>query len=192
MTELKPICATLHPNMKSPCDGAIFVYAKDDVDKFIAEQNETHAVHEKYLTDAFNIREQALQDRLKKAETGVVHSPYITPTFLNRKSPNAIPIYVDLVDGTTLPGTFVCLAQARLLVETIDDGLTRQVPQTTWTLSILSDTLGSLDVDDLLQYDVDDLQEALDRSAPKPKPKPRRHAEYAHPFSCEGTGQWED
>lgn len=37
-----------------------------------------------------------------------------------------------------------------------------------------------------------DLQEALDRSAPKPKPKPRRHAEYAHPFSCEGTGQWED
>lgn len=147
MTELKPICATLHPNMKSPCDGAIFVYAKDDVDKFIAEQNETHAVHEKYLTDAFNIREQALQDRLKKAETGVVHSPYITPTFLNRKSPNAIPIYVDLVDGTTLPGTFVCLAQARPLVETIDDGLTRQVPQTTWTLSILSDTLGSLDVD---------------------------------------------
>ena len=62
MTELKPVCATLHPDMKNPCDGAIFCYAKDNVDCYVAELKTSHEVHEKYLTDAFKIREKALQD----------------------------------------------------------------------------------------------------------------------------------
>lgn len=62
MTELKPVCATLHPDMKNPCDGAIFCYAKDNVDCYVAELKTSHEVHEKYLTDAFKVREKALQD----------------------------------------------------------------------------------------------------------------------------------
>lgn len=62
MTELKPVCATLHPDMKNPCDGAIFCYAKDNVDCYVAELKTSHEAHEKYLTDAFKVREKALQD----------------------------------------------------------------------------------------------------------------------------------
>ena len=44
----------------------------------------------------------------------------------------------------------------------------------------------------LLRYDVNDLQEALDRVTRKNTPKGRRKtSEYAHPFSCEGLGQWD-
>lgn len=42
----------------------------------------------------------------------------------------------------------------------------------------------------LMQYDVGTLQSVLDRYTKKKQPLQRPQAEYAHPFSCEGLGQW--
>ena len=44
----------------------------------------------------------------------------------------------------------------------------------------------------LMQYDVETLQAVLDRCTEKKQPRQKTQAEYAHPFSCEGLGQWED
>lgn len=41
-----------------------------------------------------------------------------------------------------------------------------------------------------MQYDVETLQAVLDRYTKKKQPRHRPQAEYAHPFSCEGLGQW--
>lgn len=43
----------------------------------------------------------------------------------------------------------------------------------------------------LMQYDVETLQSVLDRYTEKKQPRHRPQAEYAHPFSCEGLGQWD-
>lgn len=42
----------------------------------------------------------------------------------------------------------------------------------------------------LVKYDVDSLQQTLDRFASYRKPARTPQHEYAHPFSCEGLGQW--
>lgn len=41
MPELKPICAIPNKKMLNPCDGAIFCYAKDDVDEILKSKDET-------------------------------------------------------------------------------------------------------------------------------------------------------
>lgn len=48
----------------------------------------------------------------------------------------------------------------------------------------------------LMRYGVADLEETLKQFASKKLRRkyvkqPRRPAEYAHPFSCEGLGQWD-
>lgn len=42
----------------------------------------------------------------------------------------------------------------------------------------------------LAKYDVASLQETLDRFSSYRKPAKAPRHEYAHPFSCEGLGQW--
>lgn len=44
----------------------------------------------------------------------------------------------------------------------------------------------------LLQYDADTLQGIYERFTARNNPRKRHHkrSEYAHPFSCEGLGQW--
>ena len=57
-----------------------------------------------------------------------------------------IRLIVDLDDGTTLPGTFVCIAHEVPAPQCFDD-ITHEIPQAVWTLTIRSATLGKLDVD---------------------------------------------
>lgn len=61
-------------------------------------------------------------------------------------TPN-IRLIVDLDDGTTLPGTFVCIAHDVPAPQCFDAAITHEIPQAVWTLTIRSATLGKLDVD---------------------------------------------
>ena len=63
---IQTIYAVPLPRMKNPCDGAIACYAKEDADKYISELIAQHAAHEKYLMDAFDIREKALQAEITR------------------------------------------------------------------------------------------------------------------------------
>lgn len=58
-----------------------------------------------------------------------------------------IRLIVDLNDGTTLPGTFVCISRHVPAPQCFDDTITHEIPQAVWTLTIRSATLGKLDVD---------------------------------------------
>lgn len=55
-------------------------------------------------------------------------------------------LIVDLNDGTTLPGTFVSIAHDVPAPQCFDSAI-HEIPQTVWTLTIRSATLGKLDVD---------------------------------------------
>lgn len=55
-------------------------------------------------------------------------------------------LVVNLKDGTTLTGTLERF-KAHIPAQTYISDITREIPKVTWTLTILSDILGELDID---------------------------------------------
>lgn len=86
---------------------------------------------------------QDLASRTKVLESAVVFGPYLTPVRTPR-NPDAPPLWLDLSDGTTLPGVYMDIVK---IVDVPNDNLTARAEETSWLLVILSDTLGVVDVD---------------------------------------------
>lgn len=60
--------------------------------------------------------------------------------------PQSVRLVVNLKDGTTLTGTLERFT-AHIPAQTYISDITREIPKVTWTLTILSDMLGELDID---------------------------------------------
>lgn len=59
--------------------------------------------------------------------------------------PNNLRFMVDLSDGSTVVGSFIYIQKTRPLPQCFDPAI-HEIPQPVWTLAILSDILGRLEI----------------------------------------------